>query len=121
MLHTGIDIGGEQRPEPGRWPAWADHRFVTLARSTLATIHMRLGDSEGGLAEHARAREAATEQGDLVAQAHLLADLAESLVRLDRRPEALLTAQDTLVAAGRLRLPVLSRRAHHVLHALAES
>ena len=112
---------GHARQAIGLARATADHRFETLARSTLATILVRLGDTEGGLAEHMQAREAAAEHGDLVAQAHLLADFAESLARLGRRPDALLTAQDAHAAADRLRLPVLRRRAQQVLHFISIS
>jgi DNA-binding SARP family transcriptional activator/tetratricopeptide (TPR) repeat protein/DNA-binding XRE family transcriptional regulator len=112
---------GHARQAIGLARAAADHRFETLARSTLATILVRLGDTEGGLAEHMQAREGAAEHGDLVAQAHLLADFAESLARLGRRPDALLTAQDAHAAADRLRLPVLRRRAQQVLHFISIS
>lgn len=97
----------------------ADLRIEASARSTLATILVRLGDHAGGLAEHTRAREAAAERADLIQQTQLLADLAESLARLGRPQEALLTAQDARAAADRLRLPILQRRAQRALHAIS--
>jgi DNA-binding SARP family transcriptional activator/DNA-binding XRE family transcriptional regulator len=89
--------------------------FEISARSTLATVLVRLGDSGQGLAEHARARELAGEAGDPAQQAEVLMDLAESLAWLGRLEEALLMAQDVSAAADHLRMPLLQRRAGQVI------
>jgi DNA-binding SARP family transcriptional activator/tetratricopeptide (TPR) repeat protein/DNA-binding XRE family transcriptional regulator len=93
----------------------AVQRFEISAHSTLATVLVRLGEPEQGLAEHARARELAGKTGDPAQQAEVLMDLAESMAWLGRRDEALLIAQDVSAAAGHLRMPLLQRRAKHVV------
>jgi tetratricopeptide (TPR) repeat protein len=89
--------------------------FEISARSTLATVLVRLGDSEQGLAEHTRARDLAGEAADPAQQAEILMDLAESMAWLGRLDEALLMAQDVSAAADHLRMPVLQRRAARVI------
>ena len=89
----------------------AVQRFEISARSTLATILVRVGEPEQGLAEHALARDLAREAGDPAQQAEVLMDLAESMAGLGRLEEALLIAQDVSAAADRLRMLLLQRRA----------
>ena len=93
----------------------AVQRFEISARSTLATILLRLGDSEGGLAEHTLARDLAGQAGDPALQAEVLMDLAEGMARVGRLEEALLMAQDVSAAADHLRMPLLQRRAADVI------
>jgi tetratricopeptide (TPR) repeat protein len=93
----------------------AVRRFEISAHSTLATILVRFGESEQGLAEHALARDLAGEAGDPAQQAEVLMDLAESMARLGRLEEALLIAQDVSAAADQLRMPLLRRRAKDVI------
>jgi tetratricopeptide (TPR) repeat protein len=93
----------------------AVQRFEISARSTLATVLLRLGESEQGLAEHALARDLAGQAGDPALQAEVLMDLAESMARLGRLEEALLLAQDVSAAADHLRMPLLRRRAKDVI------
>jgi DNA-binding SARP family transcriptional activator/tetratricopeptide (TPR) repeat protein/DNA-binding XRE family transcriptional regulator len=93
----------------------AVQRFEISARSTLATILVRLGEPEPGLAEHTLAQDLAGKAGDPAQQAEVLMDLAESMARLGRLEEALLIAQDVSVAADHLRMPLLQRRAKHVI------
>jgi tetratricopeptide (TPR) repeat protein len=93
----------------------AVRRFEISAHSTLATILVRFGESEQGLAEHALARDLAGEAGDPAQQAEVLMDLAESMARLGRLEEALHIAQDVSAAADQLRMPLLRRRAKDVI------
>ena len=100
----------------------AVQRFEISARSTLATVLVRLGDPDQGLAEHTLARDLARElagkAGEPALQAEVLMELAESMAWLGRPEEALLTAQDVLgvlAAAGQLRMPLLQRRAEQVI------
>jgi len=95
----------------------AVQRFEISARSTLATILVRLGEPEPGLAEHTLAQDLAGQAGDQAQQAEVLMDLAESMAWLGRPEEALLTAQDVSAAADRLRMPRLQRRAEQVIAA----
>jgi tetratricopeptide (TPR) repeat protein len=95
----------------------AVRRFEISARSTLATILVRLGEPERGLAEHTLARDLAGQAADPAQQAEVLMDLAESVSWLGRPEEALLTAQDVSAAADRLRMPLLQRRAEQVIAA----
>jgi tetratricopeptide (TPR) repeat protein len=92
----------------------AVQRFEIAAHSTLAMVLVGLGESEEGLAQHEQARDLAGRAGE---QADVLMDLAESLAWLGRPEEALLTAQDALAAADRLRLPRLRRRAEQLIAA----
>ena len=92
--------------------------FEISARSTLATVLVRLGEPEQGLAEHTRARELAEQADDPAQQAEALLDLAESMAWLGRRDEALLIAEDVSAAADHLRIPLLQRRARHVIASL---
>jgi DNA-binding SARP family transcriptional activator/tetratricopeptide (TPR) repeat protein/DNA-binding XRE family transcriptional regulator len=89
--------------------------FEISAHSTLATILVRRGEPEPGLAQHTRAQDLAAQTGDPAQQAEVLMDLAESLAWLGRPEEALLTAQDVSAAADRLRMPLLQRRAERVI------
>ncbi|MGH3223712.1 MAG: BTAD domain-containing putative transcriptional regulator, partial [Streptosporangiaceae bacterium] len=93
----------------------AVQRFEISARSTLATVLIRLGEPEQGLAEHTLAQDLARKTGDPAQQAEVLMDLAESMAGLGRAEEALLIAQDVSAAAGHLRMPLLQRRAEHVI------
>jgi tetratricopeptide (TPR) repeat protein len=95
----------------------AVQRFEISARSTLATVLVRLGEPELGLAEHALAQELAGKAGDPAQQAEVLMDLGESMAQLGRPEEALLIAQDVSCAAGHLRMPLLRLRAEHVIAA----
>jgi DNA-binding SARP family transcriptional activator/DNA-binding XRE family transcriptional regulator len=97
----------------------AVQRFEISARSTLATILVRLGDPGQGLTEHALAQDLAGKAGDPAHHAEVLMDLAESMARLDRREEALLMAQDVSAAAEHLRMPLLRRRAQQVIASLS--
>jgi DNA-binding SARP family transcriptional activator/DNA-binding XRE family transcriptional regulator len=96
----------------------AHQRYEISARSTLATILVRLGEPEHGIAEHTLARELAAKAGDPGQQAEVLMELAESMAWLGRVEEALLTAQDVAAAADRLRMPLLQRRAEGVIAGL---
>jgi tetratricopeptide (TPR) repeat protein len=89
-------------------------RFEISARSTLATVLVRLGEPEQGLAEHALARDLAGKVADPAQRAEVLMDLAESMAWLGRLEEALIIAQDVSAAADHLRIPLLQRRALHV-------
>jgi DNA-binding SARP family transcriptional activator/tetratricopeptide (TPR) repeat protein/DNA-binding XRE family transcriptional regulator len=93
----------------------AVQRFEISARSTLATVLMRLAEPEQGLAEHTLAQELAGKAGDPAQQAEVLMDRAESMAWLGRQEEALLIAQDVSAAAGHLRMPLLQRRAKHII------
>jgi DNA-binding SARP family transcriptional activator/tetratricopeptide (TPR) repeat protein/DNA-binding XRE family transcriptional regulator len=93
----------------------AVQRFEISARSTLATVLVRLGEPEQGLAEHTLAQDLAGKAGDPAQQAEVLMDLGESMTRLGRLDEALLIAQDVSAAADQLRMPLLQRRAKHVI------
>jgi tetratricopeptide (TPR) repeat protein len=93
----------------------AVQRFEISARSTLATVLVRAGQPELGLAEHAQARDLAGKAGDPAQQAEVLMDLADSLGRLGRADEALLMAQDVAAAADQLRMPFLLRRARQAI------
>jgi len=95
----------------------ASERFEIVAHSTLATILVRLGEPAQGLAEHALARDLAGKAGDQAQQADVLMELAESLAQLGQVEEALLIAQDVLVAAGQLRMPFLRGQAERVIAA----
>jgi hypothetical protein len=76
---------------------------------------VRLSKPEQGLAEHTLAQDQAGKLGDRAQQAEVLMDLAESMAWLGRLDEALLAAQDVAVAADRLRMPLLGRRAERVI------
>jgi DNA-binding SARP family transcriptional activator/tetratricopeptide (TPR) repeat protein/DNA-binding XRE family transcriptional regulator len=89
--------------------------FEIAAHSTLATVLVRLGEPEQGLAEHKLAQDLAGKADDPAQQAEVLMDLAESMARLGRLETALLMAQDVSAAADRLRMPLLQRRAIHVI------
>jgi DNA-binding SARP family transcriptional activator/tetratricopeptide (TPR) repeat protein/DNA-binding XRE family transcriptional regulator len=89
----------------------AVQRFEISAHSTLATVLVRLGEPEQGLAEHTLAQDLAGKAGDPAQQAEVLMDLADSMAALGRLEEALLIAQDVSAAAGHLRMPLLQRRA----------
>ncbi len=93
----------------------AVQRFEISARSTLATVLVRLGEPEQSLAEHALARDLAEKAADPAQQAEVLLDLAESMAWLGRLEEALIIAQDVSAAADHLRMPLLQRRAKHVI------
>jgi DNA-binding SARP family transcriptional activator/DNA-binding XRE family transcriptional regulator len=93
----------------------AVQRFEISARSTLATVLVRLGQPEQGLAEHGQARDLAGKAGDPAQQAEVLMDLADSLTQLGRADEALLMAQDVAAAADQLRMPFLLRRARQAI------
>jgi tetratricopeptide (TPR) repeat protein len=93
----------------------AVQRFEISARSTLATILLRLGENEQALAEHTLARDLAAKAGDPAQQAEVLMDLAETMARLGRLEEALLIAQDVSAAADHLRMPLLRCRAKDVI------
>jgi tetratricopeptide (TPR) repeat protein len=93
----------------------AVQRFEISARSTLATVLVRLGEPEQGLAEHALARDLAGKAADPAQQAEALIDLAESMAWLGRLEEALIMAQDVSAAADHLRVPLLQRRAKQVI------
>jgi DNA-binding SARP family transcriptional activator/tetratricopeptide (TPR) repeat protein/DNA-binding XRE family transcriptional regulator len=93
----------------------AVQRFEISAHSILATVLVRLGDSERGLAEHTQARDLAETAGDPAQQAEVLMDLAESMAWLGRLEEALLMAQDVSAVADHLRMPFLHRRAESVI------
>jgi len=93
----------------------AVQRYEISARSTLATVLVRLGEPEQSLAEHTLARELAGKAADPVQQAEVLMDLAESMAWLGRLEEALIIAQDVSAAAVHLRIPLLQRRAKHVI------
>jgi tetratricopeptide (TPR) repeat protein len=95
----------------------AVQEYEISAHSTLATILVRLGEPERGLAQHTRAQDLAAQAGDPAQQAEVLMDLAESMAWLGRPEEALLTAQDVSAAASRLRMPLLQRRAEQVVAA----
>ncbi len=88
----------------------ADLRFEAIARSTLATILVRLGESEAGLIEHKRAVELTERLDEHRRRVVVLADLADSLTRLGRRQEALAPAGQAAEAAIRLGLPFVRRR-----------
>jgi len=92
-------------------------RFEISARSTLATVLVRLGEPEQSLAEHTLARDLAGKAADRAQQAEVLMDLAESMAWLGRLEEALVMAQDVSAAADQLRIPLLQRRAEHVIAA----
>jgi len=92
-------------------------RFEVAAHSTLATVLVRLGEAEQGLAQHKQAQDLAGSTGDAAQQADVLMELAESLAWLGRPEEAVLTAQDALAAADRLLLPRLRRRAEQLIAA----
>lgn len=95
----------------------AVQRFEISARSTLATVLVRLGEPEQGLAEHTLARDLAAKAADPAQQAEVLMDLAESLAWLGRLEEALIIAQDVSAAADHFRIPLLQRRAEQAIAA----
>lgn len=95
----------------------AVQRFEISARSTLATVLVRLGEPEQGLAEHTLARDLAAKAADPAQQAEVLMDLAESMAWLGRLEEALIIAQDVSAAADHFRIPLLQRRAEQAIAA----
>jgi tetratricopeptide (TPR) repeat protein len=95
----------------------AVQRFEISARSTLATVLVRLGEPEQSLAEHMLARDLAAKAADPAQQAEVLMDLAESMAWLGRLEEALIIAQDVSAAADHFRIPLLQRRAEHAIAA----
>jgi DNA-binding SARP family transcriptional activator/tetratricopeptide (TPR) repeat protein/DNA-binding XRE family transcriptional regulator len=95
----------------------AVQRFEISARSTLATVLVRLGEPEQSLAEHTLARDLAAKAADPAQQAEVLMDLAESMAWLGRLEEALIIAQDVSAAADHFRIPLLQRRAEQAIAA----